>query len=803
MLRDLHETVRLLWRNRGLSAFAILILGGGIGASTAVFALVYGVLLDRLPFTEPDRLVWMYNLRTERDRAPLSIPDLQDYQRGATTIEAFAPFTNWTANLTGAGEAERLEGTRVSGNFFEVLGTRAAVGRTLQPQDAVSPRTVVLTDRLWNRRFARDPAVVGRPLTLNGVAYTVVGVLPRNFVFPFRQADVAVGLPLGDDPRRGDRGANFLRVVARLRAGATVGQAKADLDRIAGRLQRDYPADDARKVGVSLYPLHAEIVRDYRQILWTLFVVVGVLLAIGAGNLANLLLIRGLKRKTELTVRLALGATRARVVSLLMAEGALLALAGGITGLALAAAALPLWRRVAPVDFPRLPDLSLQGPVIAFACLVSIAVGLLASAIPAWGASRDIRAGAGASGRVTEGRRQGTTRRAFVMLQIAGSTALLICMATAGRALATLEAYDPGFRADGALSIQLSLPSARYSDRAAIARFHDDLQRRFSALPGSPVAGSVSLLPLSGLLSTVDVAFPDKPAPPPDQVPQAHLRVAGPQYFKAAGIDLLAGREFSDADRDHSRPVAIVSDTFARRHWPGASAIGRHLSLAPPPPGAPIEVVGVVTDVKQFGIDGAATADLYLPIHQMPAFQTAGMTSRMYWVIRESGRGVAASDVRKTIYGLDPEIAASSVQSLSQLLASTMAPTRAHVLLVDVFGYVALFLAMLGVYGATSYAAGARRRDLAIRAAFGAGRRDLRLSMLRHELWPITFGLSAGLAVSYLALPAVLSSVSAAIPREPFVFLYTSVGMLTVSIAAGYVAAVRAGWAEPAELLRG
>jgi MacB-like periplasmic core domain/FtsX-like permease family len=283
------HAIRLLKRQPGFSTFAILTLGLGIGAATAVFTLVQSVLLHQLPFADPDRLVWMYNARTERDRAPFSIPDLNDYARDVTTLAGLAPFTNWTANLTGAFEAERLEGTRVGGTFFELLGTHAALGRTLAASDEASAaRVAVLTHGLWMRRFGANPAVVGTTVILNGAQYTVVGVMPPGFVFPFRDAEIAVPLLLRDDPRRTDRGANFLRVVARLKSGASLAQAKADLDATARRLQRQFPDDDARKTGVSLYPLQAEIVSDYRQILWTLFAAVGVLLAIGCGNLANL-----------------------------------------------------------------------------------------------------------------------------------------------------------------------------------------------------------------------------------------------------------------------------------------------------------------------------------------------------------------------------------------------------------------------------------------------------------------------------------------------------------------------------------
>src|SRR5262245_19297930 len=287
---DLMHALRIHLRRPAFAAAAVAVLALAVGAAAAVFSLVRAVLLRDLPFADPDRLVWMYNARTERDRAPFSIPDLDDYRASNATLAGLSAFTNWTANLTGSGDAERLEGTRVGGEFFDLLGARPLVGRAIERRDeAGSERVAVLTYGLWRRRFGADPSVVGRPVLLNGAAYTVAGVMPSGFVFPFRDAELAVPLPLRDDPRRSDRGANFLRVVARLKPGVTVAQAKTDLDATAHRLQRQFPIEDARKTGVNLYPLHAEVVSDYRQILWTLFAAVIVLVAIGCGNLANLL----------------------------------------------------------------------------------------------------------------------------------------------------------------------------------------------------------------------------------------------------------------------------------------------------------------------------------------------------------------------------------------------------------------------------------------------------------------------------------------------------------------------------------
>ena len=295
----LADATRWCRRNPGFAAFAVATLALGIGASTLVFTLVHTALVRALPFDDPGSLVWMYNARTERERAPFSIPDLDDYRRANTTLAGVAVFTNWAANLTGIGSPERLEGTRVSGNFFQVLGARAWLGRTIEPHDEDGDaRVAVLTYGLWRRRFGGDTAILGRDITLNGADYTVVGVLPRGFVFPFRDATLAVPATLRADPRRSDRGANFLRVVARLEPAVSLARAKADLDGIAARLQRSYPDEDSRKIGVNLYPLHSEIVRDYQQILWTLFAAVLLFLAIGCGNLANLLLVRVRRART-------------------------------------------------------------------------------------------------------------------------------------------------------------------------------------------------------------------------------------------------------------------------------------------------------------------------------------------------------------------------------------------------------------------------------------------------------------------------------------------------------------------------
>jgi len=796
---------RLCRRSPGFAGFAVATLSLGIGAATLVFTLVHTALVRALPFTDPESLVWMYNARTERERAPFSIPDLDDYRRANTTLADMAVFTNWAANLTGIGPPERLEGTRVSGNFFQVLGAHAWLGRTLEPRDEDSDaRVTVLSYGLWQRRFGADTAIVGRDITLNGAAYTVVGILPRGFLFPFREATLAVPTTLRADPRRSDRGANFLRVVARLGPGVGLARAKGDLDAIAARLQRSYPNEDSRKIGVNLYPLHTEIVRDYQQILWTLFAAVMLFLAIGCGNLANLLLVRSVSRGSEFALRASLGATRMHVLRQLAGEAIVLAAAGGLGGGGLAVAGLSVWRRFGPASFPRMDEATFDLRVFAFAMVLTLIVALVCAIVPARAAARAQAAAIGMTARrSTTTRRERAVQHAFVTIQAAGALVLLVCMGLVVRGFGELERVDAGFTPSQALSMQLSLPPRAYANAASIERFYQALRVRLTDMGTIRSAGVVSLRPLSGLLSTMDVAFPDRPTPPPDEVPQAHFRIASAGYFAAAGIPVLAGRPFLESDNARGRPVAIISQTFAARHWPGASAVGRAVQIVESQRSAPMEVVGVVADVKQFTLDGAPTADLYVPLPQMPGSQAALLAARTFWVIRADGD--AASLVNRlsdVVHAVDPDVAASSIQTLDDVVESSIAAWRVDVRLLQTFGPLAIALCTIGVYAVASFSAGTRRRELAIKAALGATRRELIARTLREELWPVTLGVVIGGVSAVAIAPRLGTMLFHASPFDPWPYATACLSLLTAALLASYFPARRAGTSNPADLLR-
>jgi len=804
-LLDLRHAMRLITRAPGFSAVAILVLSTGIGASTLMFGLVQAVLLRTLPFDDPARVVWMYNLRTERDRAPLSIPDVDDYRAHATAISGLATFTNWTANLTGTGTPERLEGTRVSGNFFQLLGLRPLVGRPLQVEDEErQARVAVLTHGLWTRRFGADASLVGRTISLNGAAYTVVGVLPPGFMFPFREAEVAVPLTLASDPRRSDRGANFLRVIARLAPGRSLAQAKAELDGIAHRLQQQYPVDNARKIGVSLYPLHAEIVRDYSAILWTLFASVGVLLAVGCGNLANLLLVRNVGRRGEFATRLSIGATRGRLVRQLVSEATVLASAAGICGIGLATLGLFAWRAWGPVSFPRLTEVRIDTAVVLFAISVSSVAAVVCGALPAWFVSSDLSTALrGLTRAATAARGHAVVRRLFVGLQIAAATVLLVAMGIAVRSFSRLERVGPGFSPDQSLSMQLSLPPATYGTRDSLVAFSERLHDRLGDIAGVERSGMVSLLPLSGLLSTMDIAFPDRPAPPPDEVPQAHFRVATPGYFGAAGIPVVEGREFLDHDGSNDRLVAVISQTFARRHWPGEPAVGKTVRLVDVSPPTTIAVVGVVGDVKHFTMDASPTADLYVPLRQMPASQSAALAARMFWIVRGQFDGPGQVDaVRRAIAQVDPAVATSSARTLAAVRDNSLGPYRMNVRVLEIFGEVAIVLCSLGVYAVAAFSGRTRRRELAIRAALGARRQDLALLLLRSELWPVVGGTCAGLLTAFITGRRLFGATFETSPHDATTYVAVAAGLSLITLIATYAPARRASAANPVDALR-
>lgn len=442
--------------------------------------------------------------------------------------------------------------------------------------------------------------------------------------------------------------------------------------------------------------------------------------------------------------------------------------------------------------------------VLAFGLLLTVVVALVCTIVPARAAVRAHAAATSLTGRRSTGtRRERAVQHAFVTIQVAGALVLLVCMGLVVRGFAELERVDAGFTSSHTFSMQLSLPPRAYGEVASIERFSNALKIRLSELGNVNGVGVVSLRPLSGLLSTMDVAFPDRPSPPPDEVPQAHFRVASAGYFAAAGIPILAGRAFLEIDIGSSRPVAIVSQTFARRHWPGELAVGRAVRIVESSASAPMEVVGIVADVKQFGLDGAATADLYVPLPQMPASQASLLAARMDWMVRTSGDPRALMNrIAGVVHGVDPDVAASSIHTLDEVVDASLAAWRVDVRLLQTFGPLAILLCTIGVYAVASFSAGIRRRELAIQAALGATCRTLVARTLREELWPVVLGLLIGGVAAVAIAPRLGSLLFRGSPFDPWSYAVVCISLLMAAFVASYMPARRAGASNPAELLR-
>ncbi len=793
--------MRLLtfWRRRRFVATAVIVtMALGIGAATAVFAVVEAVIVRSLPVRDPERLVWMWNARVERDRAPFSALDLADYREQNDVLDGLAPFINWTANLTGRGDAERLEGVRVDPSFFSLLGVEPILGRAFMDADRRAQVTI-LTERLWRRRFASDPAIVGQTLSLNGTAYTVVGVLPAGFVFPFRDAEIAIPLTLENDPRRVDRGAGFLRVVARVKSGVSVTAAKATLDGIGARLRQDYPQTNAKKLGVNLYPLSREIVGDARALLLTLFAAVGLLLLVACANIANLLLVALTSRRRELSLRRAFGATRWQIGRQLLAEITVLVLIGGVAGLLVGRLLTQLLVWWGGPALPRLEDLGVTRGVVTFAIAATGSAALVCGVMPAWlcsGVSMVLLADDGRS--ATGSAVQGRFRRMCVALQVAAALTLLVSTLLTARSFARLQSVDPGFDGRHILSVQLSLPPFKYGKPADIVTFADKLHGDLMQVSGIREAAAISLLPLSGLLSTQDYRIVGQPEPSPDDVPQAHYRITTPGYFHTMGIR-LHGREFDDYDRDNTSRVTIISRTLAERHWPNRSPLGDHIIVG----GDSLEVVGVCDDVKQFGLDAGKTADLYVPLRQMPGNQAQFIAARFYWVVKTADDPMtAAESVRAVVRSADKDVATSSTRSMSQLVTASIGSRRFTADLITIAGAASLLLALIGVYSVTAFSIGRRMREIGIRLALGANRWHVIRSVLRVEWAAIAIGLAVGAIAATVVSELLSSTLFASRGVEPPVVASAAAALGLAAVLASYIPARRATRQDPLTTLR-
>jgi predicted permease len=805
MRNEIRYAVRGLLRDRIFSLMIVLSLAVGIGANTAIFSLVNGVLLQPPDFPHPERLValtlWAPKLLKDYPALPVNIDIYYEWRKQMTSFESIGIARATVFNLTGSGQPEQVRAANISATIFPVLGVQPPLGRAFTEEEDQSghDQVVILADSLWRRRYQADPAIVGRKILLDGKPHEVVGVLPASFHFPREEKPgpralgegVEIYKPLGYEPddlklRMGDF--NYW-TTARLRPGVSPAKAQAELNVVQAAISQRIPGDF--DLHASLIPLQERMVGDVRQGLVLLMAAVGAVLLVLCVNLANLSLARAAGRARDSAIRTALGASRGRLLGQSIMESTLLALAGGALGVVLAYWGLRALLAAAPIDLPRLNEVHVDARVLLFALAISLVTGLIFGVLPAlrslWSAPFEALKSGGRGN--TEGRGGLRVRNLLVSLEVGLSAALLV---TAGLLIASfvrLMAVDKGFQVDRVLAMNLSLLSTKYPKAPAQAAFFQRALEKAAAMSGVRSASLVSALPLMGE-TWIDIVGTEHDTRPLVEQPSTNVRFISPGYFQTLAVSLRGGRDFEEQDR--SRQVAIVSASLAQRLWGRDNPVGRKLIHHE----QPTEVVGVTPDFRSTSLDQEPVNMLYIPYWQRPRLSAS-------LLVRTSmdPRGIASA-LRSAIWQIDGEVTVPEVRTLEEVLSRSVAQRRFQMLLVVLFALAALALAAFGTYGVLSYAVTRRTGEMGIRMALGAQRRDVLGMVLRQGMMPVLAGLAAGV-VSAAAIGRYLESLLFRVsPRDPVAFAVSGAVLLLVSVAACLIPARRATRVSPIEALR-
>jgi putative ABC transport system permease protein len=807
LAQDLRHAARRLRRTPGFTLLALATLALGIGANAALFSVVDAVLLKPLPFSRPDQVYAIWSRHTSTDRYPFSLPEFCDYRDRNRSLEEVAGLAGWSGSLVGEETTERLPGMRVSGNLFEMLGVSAAVGRTLLPSDDTpgNEKVVVLSHGLWQRRFAGEPGVVGRPITLNGEAYTVVGVLPRDFLFPVLEVELAIPLAPELDPWRHNReSTNFLRIVARAREGSSPAAVAMDLEEIGKGLQQEFPGTYARKKGVLVTPYREELTRNFSRPLVMLMAAVAILLLVACANLANLMLVRATARRQEMAIRQALGARYSRLVRELLVEAAVLSFAGAFLGVLLAGWAVPALVALSPTAMPRSQAIGLNLNVLAFTGLVAVVAGLGFGLAPAWrtlGAapSRDLQSSRGGTGTADGSRARGV----IVAAQVAMMVVLLSGASLLYRSFNAVMRIESGFDAR-VLTVRLALPRTAYTDNPSISRFYERLEARLLELPGVESAAATNHVPLNGAIASADYKVADRPPASEDKLPTALYRMVTPQYFRTMGIPVVAGRAFGETDRGGQPAVAIVSESLARESFPDRDPVGRQLLVKDTPEGfRSMEIVGVVGDVHHGSLEAPPEPHLYVPYHQVNASLLVWLAQTQFVVVRTAGDPLALGEtVERAVREVDSNVASAGARLSGSYLKGAAAARRFSLVLIALFAAIALVMAAVGIYGVVSYTVARRTRETGLRLALGAGAPDILSLVLGEGLKRTAWGIAAGLVAAFAAARFFRSLLFGVEAADPATYAGVALVLLAITLAACFVPAWWASRLDPLEALR-
>ena len=808
VLQDLRIAVRRLGRSPLFTTVALLTLALGIGANTAVFSLVNGVVLQPLPYRDPGDLAALWMEKTDGSATDsFSYPDFLDVSAQTEALADVGFWTWWGMDITDADEPITVQSVRVSANMLSILGVEPAEGRLFRAGEdqAGNENVAIVSHTLWQGHYGGDPDLVGGEIEIDGNVHTVVGIMPQGFRFPYVQ-EYGAGFwtPLPMDLDEDGRTSRWINPVGRLEEGASIEQARSELATIAGRLAQEFPASNAAWT-MTATPMHESVVGgNTKSALWILYGVAGFVLLIACANLANLQLARMESRNHEIAVRAALGAGRPRLLRELLAESCLLSIGGGVLGIAVAAWGMNLFVSLVPSGVPRLDEIGFDGMVLAFGIVATVGSGVLFGLFPAAHASRrDLQDTLKSGTTRTGGSMRHKFRASLVVAEVAIALVLLIGAGLLVRSFNLLLSEDIGFDADRVLTFQLSPWD---NDDAAIRYgFYRDIIDRLSGMPDVEVVGANTSPPLSGVQWSMEFAIGGRPFPAPGQMPSAEFNIVNADYFRSLGIPLVQGRFFTDDDGagENSNRVVIINEAFAQQHFPDDVPMGRSMYVGGSPgddgeAGVPpsFEVVGVVGNTRKFGVDREAPAELYIPYAQSPPYF-------MNFVVRTRTEPVAMVDaIRTQIWEVDDAVGIDGLSTMDQRLASSIAEPRFNMMLVGSFALLALVLSTLGIYGVVAYSAAERTREIGVRIALGAEKADVFRLMLGQGLWLTTIGVGLGLAASFAAHRVMSSLVYGVTTTDPLTFVSVALILTAVALLAAYLPARRATRVDPLVALR-
>ena len=811
MLHDIRLAFRTLLSTPGFSAVAIITVALAIAANTAVFSLVNALLIRPLPFKAPNELVLLFEKFSAQglDRIPVSAPEYLDYEKQTRSFERIAAFDYANFNLTAGDNPERIQGAVVSPSLFPLLGVAPIKGRVFSETEFGEGKdnVVIMSERLWKRRFNSNPSVVGSQLSINGNSFTVIGIMPAKFQFPLPLYGVQGGTfaervdlwkPIAFTKQELEsRGSRSYGVVGRLKPGVNVGQAQAEIDTIIAGWLPLFPDnyEPATKFGGTLYALHDQVVGGMRNALVILLGAVAVVLLIACANLTTMLLARAGAREREFAIRLALGAGRTQLLRQMLSESILLALIGGSAGVLLAIWGLDLLRALGAQTVPRIAEANLDLRVLLVTVAVSVGTGIIFGLIPALASGKpELTEALKEGGRgSTSGVRRNRLRNALVVTEVAMALVLLVGAGLLLKSFVRLQNVDPGFNPKNVLTMELALPVVKYARGKPVADFYAEAVRRIKGLPGVEAAALTSILPLSGTNSDSSFSIEGRDHVQEKIYPDEEIRVVTPEYFQVLQTPLLRGRFFNEGDTADAPGAVIINNALARKWFPNQDALGKRITFGDPrkPDTKWVTIVGIVGDIRHRGLDEDPKPELY-GSHAQQAYRAMILTIRSVQDPRS-----LTSAVRREITQLDSELPVANVRTLQQVAADSIAPRRLSVALIGVFAAVALVLASVGIYGVMSFLVVQRTHEIGVRMALGAQRQDVLFLVLGRAAKLVIFGTSVGLLLAFFssrALGALLYNVAA---FDLATFAFVTFALALVALLASYVPAVRATRADP------